>query len=169
VVASNPAGLVGMWVIHDAVVVPDVAIAPYRPSPRPRAYVPVGGHLLQHSTTPTSGCDALPAEHDHTDTVFTQFFIGIEEDGVQAIHSQETTDQQPLKGEHPYYPRQQHLHDPTLLSLPTGSQRRSPARKCLRVPLPEVAALLERPEPIGPGLWGKANFAMTAFSVVRLP
>ncbi len=34
--------------------------------------------------------------------------------------------------------------------------------------MPEGAALLERPESIGQGLWGEANFAMTEFSEVRL-
>jgi hypothetical protein len=27
--------------------------------------------------------------------------------------------------------------------------------------LPESSALLEHPEPIGPGLWGKANFVIS--------
>jgi hypothetical protein len=82
VVASNQASFVCAWVVRHTMVVPDVAIAPCRPPPRPRAYVPVGGHLIQHFATRTSGCHAVPAEHDHTDAVFAQVVVGVEEDRI---------------------------------------------------------------------------------------
>src|ERR687894_295262 len=95
-------------------VVPNVAIAPHRPSPRPRAHVSVGGHLLQHSTTPTSGCAALSAEHDHGDASVVQAPpIGVEDDGVIPTHGQIPNDQQHLKGQHPERPYQQRLHAPS--------------------------------------------------------
>jgi hypothetical protein len=71
VVASNEALFVGARVVEDIVVVPDVAgVAPQSPPPRPPADVSIGGHLTQHFTTPTFGCVALSAEHDHSEAVF---------------------------------------------------------------------------------------------------
>ena len=55
VVAPNQALFVGVWVVEDVVVVPDVAVAPYRPPPRPPTYVSIGGILLSSSLSLPSG------------------------------------------------------------------------------------------------------------------
>ena len=64
VVASDPAFFDCMRVVQGCMVIPDGTVAPHiRPSPRPRAQGPVGGHLVQYSTA--AFFSAFPTEDDH--------------------------------------------------------------------------------------------------------
>ena len=55
---------------------------PVPTSPASTRLCPRRGHLIQHFATRTSGCHAVPAEHDHTDAVFAQVVVGVEQDRI---------------------------------------------------------------------------------------
>ena len=116
-IASNQARFVGVRVVLEAVVIPDVAVALDRPYLRPRAYISVGRDVIQHSATTATESGILAAEHEHGDAVLLKASaLRVEDDGVLTVHGQLCPYQQHLKGEHPYRPQQQHrLHSPPLL------------------------------------------------------
>src|SRR5215208_366640 len=107
-------------VIPGVVLVVDVTVASYRPSPRPRACIfSVGGDLIQHSTTA-----AFPAGHDPSNAVFIQVPpIRVKNDRVLIIRSQVSPNQQHLDKEYPHY----HQHRPHA-PMVHASVRSAPAR-----------------------------------------
>ena len=116
-IASNQARFVGVRVVLEAVVIPDVAVAVDRPSLRPRAYISVGRDVIQHSATTATESGSLQ-ENGGTMLMFCgqTSTLRVEDDGVLTVHGQLCPYQQHLKGEHPYRPQQQHrLHSPPLL------------------------------------------------------